>query len=530
MATISLLLTADDKASPVLKRLGDSAKKIGAGMAAGAAVAGAAAVGFGIDSVKAYAEAEEAQKRLADAFARFPALAGTNQRELQKWNSELQKKTKYDDDAIASAQATLAAFDLNADQLKELTPLMLDYASKSGKDVVTAAEDMGKAMLGQGRTLKTLGIEFTDSGSQIGNYNQLVDALRDKVGGFAELEGTTAAGKLEILRNRFGEVQETIGGALMPALDGLVEWLNGDGMVAIEGLSVWLAEDAIPGFQDLVAWVIEYKDILGPAAGALGVLTGAQWVLNAAMAANPVGIVIMGLAAIIALGTLIVTNWNDVTKIVYSTTGWVVKGLMGIALGAAAGIESVINALLGGIARVAQMVNPILKLIGLPTINLPTSVKFTDTLANLAAGFNSQLDYASKNGIGGLQSKLGGGVSGGGDSTRRQSSTLRGGGTPGGARGGIRMPAFADGGAVMSATIALIGEGTEPEGVIPLSKFPEMVKAAGYGGDGSQGNLTVQVHLQGITTRTEGELGREVVKAIRAAEDQGKIRKGTLNG
>jgi len=491
MATIKLLLTANDKASPVMKKLGDSAKRLGAGMAAAGAVAGAAAIAFGIDSVKAYAESEQAQAKLSDAFARFPKLADTNLTSLQKLNSELAKKTRFDDDATAAAQATLAQYELTGDQLKRITPLLQDYAAKTGKDLPSAAEDLGKAMLGQGRALKDVGIDFQDTGTLAGNFDQIMQGLSEKVGGFAAVDAETAAGKLEILRNRFGEVQEKIGGALMPALDGLVEWLNGDGMVAIEGLSVWLAEDAIPGFQDLVAWVIEYKDILGPAAGALGVLTGAQWLLNAAMAANPVGIVIMGLAAIIALGTLIYTNWNDVTKIVYSTTGWVVKGLMGIALGAAAGIESVINALLGGIARVAQMVNPILKLIGLPTINLPTSVKFTDSLANLAAGFGSQLDYASKFGIEGLQSIRGGGTSGGGDSSRRSSTSLR---------GARRMPALADGAAVMSATIALIGEGPEPEGVVPLSKFPDMVKAAGYGGPGDPATAeppTVNVTFSG---------------------------------
>ena len=37
------------------------------------------------------------------------------------------------------------------------------------------------------------------------------------------------------MRNRFGEVQEKIGEALMPKLMELMEWIEGDGGAAIDG-------------------------------------------------------------------------------------------------------------------------------------------------------------------------------------------------------------------------------------------------------------------------------------------------------
>lgn len=40
--------------------------------------------------------------------------------------------------------------------------------------------------------------------------------------------------------------------------------------------------------------------------------TGAQWLLNAAMNANPIGLVILGIAALIAAGYLLVKNWDTV--------------------------------------------------------------------------------------------------------------------------------------------------------------------------------------------------------------------------
>jgi hypothetical protein len=101
--------------------------------------AGAALLQFGKDSIAAFAESEEAQGRLEDAFARFPALADTNIGKLQDLNTALATKTKFDDDATASGQAVLAQFGLTGAQLEELTPLLQDFAAKTGQDLPGAA-------------------------------------------------------------------------------------------------------------------------------------------------------------------------------------------------------------------------------------------------------------------------------------------------------------------------------------------------------------------------------------------------------
>ena len=60
-------------------------------------------------------------------------------------------KTKFDDDAFASGQAVLAQFKLSGKQIENLTPLLADYAAKTGKDLPTAAETLGKSFLGNTR-------------------------------------------------------------------------------------------------------------------------------------------------------------------------------------------------------------------------------------------------------------------------------------------------------------------------------------------------------------------------------------------
>lgn len=240
----------DRSASKTINGVGDSAtktgdkfKKAGVAIGVGLAAVGVALLKFGADSVQAFADADAQQRKLAFAFEKFPALADTNQKALQKLNTELQKKTRFDDDAIASAQANIAQYGLTGDQIKKLTPLMLDYAAKTGKDVTTASADLGKALLGQGRALKGVGVDFEDTGSVAGNFEEIMSAVGSKVSGFAEVDVQTASGKLENMKNRFGEIQEKVGSMLMPVLDDLSVKIQDKVLPAIEAFMNATSDD-----------------------------------------------------------------------------------------------------------------------------------------------------------------------------------------------------------------------------------------------------------------------------------------------
>src|SRR5919108_804212 len=266
-----------EQSSSRLGKVGGALKRIG--VIGGAALGGlaVAAGAFGVASVKEFGEAEQAQVRLQEAFRKFPALADTNFASLQRLNSALQQKTKFDDEAIASGQASLAQFGLTGKQLTELTPLLLDYAAKTGKDVPAAAGALGKALLGKGRALADIGIKFKDAGSVTANYEQLMAGLRSQVGGFAEKEGRTAAGSLAILTNAFGEVKESVGAALMPALSALMPVLQalvpvlgtalGGVAKALAPLLLRLAKALGPVLTKVVQSLTPVLDVAGQALG-----------------------------------------------------------------------------------------------------------------------------------------------------------------------------------------------------------------------------------------------------------------------
>lgn len=120
--------------------------------------------------------------------------------------------------------------------------------------------------------------------------------------------------KLQYVGLKFGDV---VGLAISPALDGLnfivdksiagATWFINklkEGNLVIWTITAVIGSLAA-GYAALAIWQ-------GIVAGATAVWTGAQWLLNAALAANPVGLIIAGIVLLIAL----------IGYVVYKTDGW----------------------------------------------------------------------------------------------------------------------------------------------------------------------------------------------------------------
>lgn len=292
--TLRTILTGEDRsASKAIKQVGDAADSTTGKLKSGWAGAGKVMGGvlgadmvkkgaqelwdFGKASVEAFRDAARSQRDLEDAYDRFPALADVNIDKMRELNQAIQDKTGADADDIAASQAVLARHKLTGDQISRLTPLLVDYAKRTGTDLPSAGDKLGKALAGNARAMKELGIPFKNTGDAAGNFDQIMSGLQDKVGGFAEKEAQTLDGKLGMLETRFGDVQEEIGAALLPVLVDLVD-------LAME----------------VVGWIQENAEWLGPLATALGIVTVAVIALNAAMSANPISLVVLAIAALVA--------------------------------------------------------------------------------------------------------------------------------------------------------------------------------------------------------------------------------------
>lgn len=223
---LTMNLIAHDRASATFGKVAGSAdhahSRISRMATLGRMLPVAAITAFGVASVKAFADAEVSQSQLEGAYKRFPKMANENIDSLRSMNSELQRKTKFDDDDLAGMQAKLAMFDLTGQQVADLTPIVADYAQVSGKDVVSAGVAVGRAMMGNTRALKSLGINYKMTGDKAKDAANIQALLAEKTRGAAEEFGKTSAGKLAILNNQFSDLKENVGEALVPALNAMV--------------------------------------------------------------------------------------------------------------------------------------------------------------------------------------------------------------------------------------------------------------------------------------------------------------------
>src|ERR1051325_5995289 len=295
--TVEVVFTGDttgfQRAAATIETRTDSfGKKMGTVFGAIGGVAAAKGVfDFAKNSIDAFKNTEEAAAKLDDAFARFPKLSDTNANALRKLNTQLESKTKFDDEATASGQAVLAQFGVTGKQITQLTPLLQDYAAKTGKDLPEAADLLGKALLGKGRALAEIGIKFKDTGSVAGNFTEIMGGLPDKVGGFATREAKTAAGQAAILRNQFGELEEKVGSKLLPVL----QKLTAAGLAIVD----WF-QNLSPAVQTVIEIVGGLLVTVFAIAKAVKAWTAVQAALNVVMDANPLVLIGLAIAALVA--------------------------------------------------------------------------------------------------------------------------------------------------------------------------------------------------------------------------------------
>ncbi len=187
------------------------------------------------------------------------------------------------------------------------------------------------------------------------NFEKVADAEKyagSMDGEFAARSATTA-NSIQLMSNRAKAAQIAIGNGLLPVITPATEVIGslatkvGELATEYPQLIKWLivgagAFAAFYGVINLVkiaamelnavrytylaitkstiAQTIIASAISKAHAAMTGLMTGAQWALNAAMTANPIGLVIAGIAALIAIGYVLYKNWDTISE--FAATMW----------------------------------------------------------------------------------------------------------------------------------------------------------------------------------------------------------------
>lgn len=236
MAEVKYRITAEDRTKGALQSAGDGLAGMGKNIAALAmkivAIVGSfkALEGVMKNSIKAFQEQEDAEKRLATAIASTGRTAEINQKTMLDYASSMQTVTKFGDEAIINAMALTQSFaNLNQDGLQKVMPSILDFGEAIGS-IDQAASLIGKTLAGETNLLARYGIQIDDNATKSQKLAQITEQLGQKFGGMAEAMAQTSSGRIQVLKNTIDDLLETLGGTLVTALDpmtrGLQEFLT----------------------------------------------------------------------------------------------------------------------------------------------------------------------------------------------------------------------------------------------------------------------------------------------------------------
>ena len=199
-------------------------KVAAAAFAAAAAAAAAYAGKLAIEGVKAAIEDEAAQKRLALALQNVTAATDAQIASVEEQILKTSLATGVADDKLRPALQRLAVATGSVERSQESLTLALDVSAATGKDVETVANALGKAYEGNTASLARLGIGLSSAEIKTLGLEGTVKQLADTFGGAAATQANTFEGQIERLKVAFDETKESIGAALLPTLQNLLNF------------------------------------------------------------------------------------------------------------------------------------------------------------------------------------------------------------------------------------------------------------------------------------------------------------------
>ena len=166
-----------------------------------------------------FAIQEKAEKSLSTAL-------GRSSKALTNYASALQQATTFGDEEIINAQALLAAYTDDEEQIKKATKATLDLAEAKGMDLNTAADLVGKSFGSSTNALSRYGIQVSGTVGSTARLDSLTRNLSALYGGQATAAADTFSGALQQTSNAIGDANEAIGKAFAPTIQKVAGFLK----------------------------------------------------------------------------------------------------------------------------------------------------------------------------------------------------------------------------------------------------------------------------------------------------------------
>ena len=287
------------------------------------------------DLADAYAVQEMAETKLATVMQQRMGASAAEIQSIKDLASAQQELGVIGDEVQLSGAQQIATFLSEKDSLETLIPAMNNLlAQQKGlnattQDAANVGNLIGKVMQGQTAALTRVGITFSEAEEKVLKYGteseraaMLAQVITNNVGEMNAELAKTDSGKQQQLLNTLGDMKEQVGSLVTGALPFVTLAAQSTAAFAsittliggIKTLSttLWASTKA---FAVSTAAFVKNKVATIAAATAQKVVTaatvvwtGVQKVLNFILSANPIGIVVMAIGALV---TAVVAAYNN---------------------------------------------------------------------------------------------------------------------------------------------------------------------------------------------------------------------------
>jgi len=260
---------ADKAVETNSSKIGEFGKKAAAAFAVAAAAAVAYAGKLAVDGVRAAIEDEQAQLRLANALRQATGATDAQIAATEDMILKTSLATGVADDKLRPAMQRLAVSTKSTEEAQKLLTLALDISAASGKDLETVANALGRAQDGNQAALGRLGLGLSKAELATLSFTEVQAKLAELYGGAAATNAETFQGKIDRLKVGFDEAKESLGVALLPAVEQFITFLNDQG---IPTLNAFIA--GLTGDEGLSASLTETQKGAESFGKAIGVVSG----------------------------------------------------------------------------------------------------------------------------------------------------------------------------------------------------------------------------------------------------------------
>jgi hypothetical protein len=247
-----------------------------------AAVAGLGAALF--DATKGAMEDAAAQDQLANNLRRATGATEQQIAANEDWISTQGTLLGITDSELRPVLAKLARATGDVTKAQQYANAAMDIAASTGKPLATVTDAITKAMGGNLGALAKLAPEYRQMIKDGADFETVMSLIADTTGGAATEAANTAQGQFKRLGVALDETKESVGAALLPAIEAVLPYLT--------------------KFGD---WAAKHPGIIIAVGAAFGLLAASIMAVNLAMSLNPVSLIVIG---IVALGAALVVAYN----------------------------------------------------------------------------------------------------------------------------------------------------------------------------------------------------------------------------